>query len=382
MLEQVEPTSLVLIDEVGSGTDPIEGSALARSIITELLERGPLVIATTHYSEVKSFAYETSGVENASVEFDVETLRPTYRVVIGVPGQSNALSIARRLGLNENVLDRAAGYIDSEAVRTDELLSEIRNIRDRAELERERAAQERRDAARLREDAAEALRNAETERLHAREDALAAAEAELAEARASVRRLQQAAAARPTERPEIEHPQAELDVALRQVKDFRRNLGASRPRQQPPILAVGDRVEVTTLGMEGEIASIEGDTAEVVMGGLRMRQHLTGLKRLGGARKEATRRISIASGPGIYVPMEIDVRGERVADVEDQLERYLDNAYRANLPSVRIIHGKGTGALRQAVRRQLAGHPGIARSEPGGHGEGGDGVTIAYFNET
>jgi DNA mismatch repair protein MutS2 len=381
MLEHVEPTSLVLIDEVGSGTDPIEGSALARSIVAELLDRGPLVIATTHYSEVKSFAYETHGVENASVEFDVETLRPTYRVVIGVPGQSNALSIARRLGLSDRVLDRAASYIDAETVRTDELLGEIRVIRDRAESERERAAQERRDAARLRIEAAEELRNAEIERLNAREDALAAAEAELAEARASVRRLQQAAAARPAERPTIEQPQVELDKALRQVKDFRRNLGASRPRQQTPVLSVGDRVEVSTLGMEGEIASIEGDTAEVVMGGLRLRQQLTALRRLGGARKEPARKVSIATGTGVYVPMEIDVRGERVADVEDQLERYLDNAYRANLPSVRIIHGKGTGALRQAVRRQLAAHPGIARSESGGHGEGGDGVTIAYFEE-
>ncbi len=380
MLEQIETTSLVLIDEVGSGTDPIEGSALARSIITELLERGPLVIATTHYSEVKNFAYETSGVENASVEFDVETLRPTYRVVIGVPGQSNALSIARRLGLSDRVLDRAAGYIDSETIRTDELLGEIRAIRDRAEQEREQAAQERLDAARLRSNAAEELRNAEIERLNAREDALAAAEAELAGARASVRRLQQAAS-RPSERAEIEHPQVELDTALRQVKDFRRNLGASRPRTQAPVISVGDRVEVLTLGMEGEVASIEGDSVEVVMGGLRMRQQLVGLKRLGGPRKEPARKVSVASSAGVFVPMEIDVRGERVADVEDQLERYLDNAYRSNLPSVRIIHGKGTGALRQAVRRQLASHPGVIRSASGGQAEGGDGVTIAYFEE-
>ncbi len=382
MLEQVEPTSLVLIDEVGSGTDPIEGSALARSIIAELVDRGPLVIATTHYSEVKSFAYETNGVENASVEFDVETLQPTYRVVIGVPGQSNALSIARRLGLSEQVLARAATFIDSETVRTDELLGEIRTIRDRAAQERDRAEQERQEAVRLRSDAAETLRLAELERQNARADALAEAEAELAEARASVRRLQQAAAARPSDRPEIAQPQAELDSALRQVKDFRRSLGASRPRQQAPVLSVGDRVEVATLGMEGEIASIEGDTAEIVMGGMRMRQQLTGLRRLGGPRKEPARKVSVASGSGVYVPMEIDVRGERVADVEDQLERYLDSAYRANLPSVRIIHGKGTGALRQAVRRQLASHPSIARSETGGHGEGGDGVTIAYFDET
>jgi DNA mismatch repair protein MutS2 len=146
------------------------------------------------------------------------------------------------------------------------------------------------------------------------------------------------------------------------------------------VLSVGDRVQVETLGLEGEIAALEGDSAEVVMGGLRIRQPIAALKRLGGPRKEPVRKISIGSGGG-FVPMEIDVRGERVADVEAELERYLDTAYRANLPSVRIIHGKGTGALRQAVRRQLSSHPAVARSESGVQGEGGDGVTIAYLNE-
>ncbi len=380
MLERVEPTSLVLIDEVGSGTDPVEGSALARSIITELLDRGPLVIATTHYSEVKNFAYETPGVENASVEFDVETLRPTYRVVIGVPGQSNALSIARRLGLSERVLERASTYIDSETIRTDELLGEIRQLRDRAERELQEAETVRNEARRIRSEAAEERRNAESERLHAREEALAVAEAELASARAAVRRLQQAAANRPAERPEIPRPQAELDQAIRHVKDVRRSLAAQRPRQPAVSFSIGDRVEVTTLGMEGEIASIDGDRAEIAMGGLRLRQPLSALKRLGGPRKEPTRQVSIGSSAG-FVPMEIDVRGERVADVEAELERYLDTAFRASLPSVRIIHGKGTGALRQAVRRQLAAHPAVSRSEPGGYAEGGEGVTIAYLNE-
>ena len=380
MLAQVEPTSLVLIDEVGSGTDPVEGSALARAIITELLERGPLVIATTHYSDVKNFAYETGGVENASVEFDIETLRPTYRVVIGVPGQSNALSIARRLGLSDQVIDRSATYIDAETIRTDELLGEIRVLRDRAERELQAARDERNDARRIRAQAEEERRSAASERLNARAEALAAAEAELASGRAAVRRLQRAAANLPGDRPEIEQPQAELDKAIRQIKDARRSLAAQRPRQPEVTFSVGDRVEVRTLGMDGEIAAIDGDRAEVIMGGLRLRQPLSALKRLGGPRKEPVRKVSMSSGGG-FVPMEIDVRGERVAEVEAELERYLDTAYRANLPSVRIIHGKGTGALRQAVRRQLAAHPAVSRSETGGYGEGGDGVTIAYLND-
>ncbi|MEZ4507753.1 MAG: Smr/MutS family protein [Thermomicrobiales bacterium] len=292
------------------------------------------------------------------------------------------MSIARRLGLGERVLDRAAGYIDSETVRTDELLGELQgNSRSDGAGTRAGGA-ERREAARLRRAAAEELRNAEIERMNARDEAIAAAEAELSEARASVRRLQQAAAARPDQRPSIERPQEELDRAVRRGEG-----SSTQPGRQPAAASAADTLRGRPRrgdgsSMEGEIASIRGDTADVVMGGLRIRQQLSSLKRLGGARKEPARKVSIASNSGVYVPMEIDIRGERVADVEDQLERYLDSAYRANLPSVRIIHGKGTGALRQAVRRQLSSHPGIERSEPGSQGEGGDGVTIAYFAES
>lgn len=378
MLDRVEPTSLVLIDEVGSGTDPVEGSALARAIITELLERGPLVVATTHYSEVKNFAYETPGAENASVEFDVETLRPTYKVVIGVPGQSNALSIAKRLGLSDRVIERASTYIDSETIRTDELLGEIRQLRDRAERELKTAQAERAEARRIRSEAAEELRQAEVERSNARAEAIETVESELAGARSIVRRLQQASGNRSVERPSIDQPQVELDKAIRQVKDLRRSLAAHQPREPKVTFGVGDRVEITTLGLDGEIGALDGDRAEVIMGGLRVWQPLSALKRLGGPRKDKGRTVSVGSSGG-FVPMEIDVRGERVAEVEAELERYLDTAYRANLPSVRIIHGKGTGALRQAVRRQLAAHPAVSRSETGGYGEGGDGVTIAYL---
>lgn len=379
MLNHVEPTSLVLIDEVGSGTDPVEGSALARAIILELLQRGPLVIATTHYSEVKQFAYQTRGVENAAVEFDTESLQPTYHVVIGVPGQSNAISIARRLGLDEAILERAASFIDSETQRADDLLGEIRTIRDRAASELDQARQSRLEADRLRAEATEHLAAAQRERLGARDDALAAAERELRDLRGVARRLvrTQEGIEQSREREAIEDPQRELNQALRAVQDLRR---AAREAQAPsaPRLGVGDRVRVSSLGLEGEVASIDGETAELVLGGLRTRQPLSMIERIGGTRKERAAGTSYRVG-STYVPMEIDLRGERVADVEATLDRYLDAAFRGNLPSVRIIHGKGTGALRQAVRRTLANHPAVDRNESGGYGEGGDGVTIAYL---
>ncbi|MFM9107735.1 MAG: MutS-related protein, partial [Chloroflexota bacterium] len=189
MLGHVTADSLVLLDELGAGTDPQEGSALARALIADLLERGPLAVATTHYSEVKAYAYATEGVENASVEFDVQTLAPTYRMTIGVPGRSNALASARRLGMPPRVLDRAAGLLDPDEVRADTLLQDIRRRRDEADDALREARETAQAAEQVRRIASRELREAERERAEARAEALADAVAAEAGGRETVRRL-------------------------------------------------------------------------------------------------------------------------------------------------------------------------------------------------
>jgi DNA mismatch repair protein MutS2 len=382
MLGRVTRNSLVLLDEMGAGTDPQEGSALARALISELLERGPLVIATTHYSEVKAFAYATDGVENASVEFDVKSLAPTYRLTIGVPGRSNALAIARRLGMPKPVLDRAGTLIDPTEVRADALLEDIRRRRDEAETLLARARETENEAQQLRRQAGKELRDAEAERRVARDDALAQAEAELDEVRQTLRRLQRDRESGAAPREQVEQRRKEVEQATSVVRTFRSKRAPRTPVPHEVKIRAGDRVQIIPLDQEGEVVSIDGDEAEIQLGALKMRQPLDALNRIGRPKQaEQTRTVMMPPSVG-FVPIEIDIRGFRASEVSDVLERYLDDAIRSGLPNVRIIHGKGTGALRQVVRDYLGSHPSVTRNALAGPTEGGDGATIAYFRDS
>ncbi len=384
MLRHVTADSLVLLDELGAGTDPQEGSALARSLISELLDRGPLVIATTHYSEVKAYAYATPGVENASVEFDVQTLAPTYRLMIGVPGRSNALAIARRLGMPQAIVEGASVYLDPDELRADQLLQDIRKRRDEADAAIERARESEREAHQLRRLAARQLREAQQERQTARTEALEQAEAELAEVRETLRRLQRDREVVAATREHVDQRRQEVDRAAERVRTFRRErivrptapVGAS----EKPIRA-GDRVMVVSLAQEGEVVAVEDGFADVQLGTLKLRQPLDALERLGRVKAAQQERAIFKPPPAEPVPMEIDLRGNRAAEIPEMLERYLEGAYRAGLPFVRIIHGKGTGALREVVRNHLHKHPVIAGHELAPPEQGGDGATIATIRE-
>ncbi len=379
MLSEVAPDSLVLLDEMGAGTDPQEGSALARALITELLERGPLVIATTHYSEVKAYAYATDSVENASVEFDVRSLAPTFRLTIGVPGRSNAIAIARRLGMNRSVLERASALIDPNEIRADALLEDIRRRRDEAESLLKRAKEAEQEANQLRKQANKELRDAEIERRSAREQALAEAQSELDEVRQTLRRLQRDRETTSVGREQVDQRRLEVDKAADVVRTFKRVQVPVRLLTPESVIRVGDRVQIIPLNQEGEVVGLDDDTAEIQLGSLKMRQPLEALTRLGRARQEEQRRAVVIPAAAGFVPIEIDIRGQRVSEVEDALERYLEDAYRYGLPNVRIIHGKGTGALRQVVRDYLSSHPAVARFVTAPANEGGDGATLAYF---
>ncbi len=383
MLGHVTEDSLVLLDELGAGTDPSEGSALARALISHLLERGPLVIATTHYSEVKAYAYATPAVENASVEFDLATLAPTYRLSIGVPGRSNALAIARRLGMPGEIVAEANTLLDPNELRVEEVLQDIRTRREAVDAALVRANATEEEAKQLRRLSARALREAEQERQGARADALAEAEAELTQVREALRKLQRDREMIAVTREHVEQRRQEVDQAVESVRTFKRErvrraapLGAAAGRAIKP----GDRVTVVSLGQEAEVVAVEDGVAEVQMGSLKLRQPLEALTRLGRVQPPAQEE-RVYRPPTEFVPMEIDIRGHRAAEVPDLIEGYLESAYQSGLPWVRIIHGKGTGALREVVREHLRGHPAVSSSELAPREQGGDGATVARLKE-
>jgi len=389
MLRQVRSDSLVLLDELGAGTDPQEGSALARALISRLLAARAMVIATTHYSEVKAYAYATPGVENASVEFDVETLSPTYRLTVGIPGRSNALAIAQRLGVPSEVIEEARSILHAGDQQADDLINDIRRRREQAQAELAHAERTRADVEELRRRAARALREAEITRREARERATAEVERELEEARELARRLQRPVRPGSGEAPtpdEAREAATKISAALDQTRRIRRKRQASAPalQQKRPIRA-GDRVRVHSLDMNGDVLSVSGDHATVQMGALKTRLPLSDLERTSGGGQDdengsrSSRERQELPKPEVNVSVEIDLRGLRAAEVEERLEQYLHDAYLAGLPWVRIIHGKGTGALRKVVRDVLQGHPVVERAETARQNEGGDGATVAYL---
>jgi DNA mismatch repair protein MutS2 len=381
VLKRCDDGSLVLLDELGAGTDPVEGAALARAILSELVERGALTIATTHYSELKSYAHTTPGVANASVEFDVETLRPTYRLTIGLPGRSNALAIAARLGLPEPVLERARGLLSQEDVQTERLLAEIQAERERTEQARQRAEKEHRRVADLARQLTKRLSEVERSKRAAVDRAHAEAQAELEDLRARLRglanRIEQGQA-----------PRRELAPLMQQVREVERQLTSRRPAPPPEAkptapITPGAWVRVRRLGQVGQVVSVAGGSAEVQVGQFKTRARLSDLEP--ATRAEAARReeapvessYSISRPTGPMPPLELQLLGWRAEQVGPELDRYLNDAYMAGLPFVRIVHGKGTGVLRQVVREHLTGHPLVKSFDFAGAREGGEGVTVA-----
>lgn len=385
MLRSVTSGSLVLLDELGAGTDPEEGAALARSIIVQLLDIGCLAIGTTHYSELKAFAYATEGTENGSVEFDLATLSPTYRLVVGVPGQSNALAIAQRLGMSPDIIDRARSYLNPDVERADNLLAEIRRRRTEAEAALREAERAKAETDRVRREALEQLAEAEARRDTAQRDALAEVERELAEARQAIRRVREipTRVERHEVQPTVQEARGELDQAVRKVREAERRRRSKAPTQVP--LSVGDYVELTNLGGEGEVLGFSGDRAEadIQMGPFKVRQPVTSLRKISGKRRpEPQRPIATPPPPRRDVDIELHLRGQRAAGVDEIVDDYLNDAYLTRLPYVRIVHGKGTGALRDIVRDVLRNHPLVERFETPPANEGGEGVTVAYLKDS
>ncbi|MDW8252705.1 MAG: endonuclease MutS2 [Chloroflexota bacterium] len=385
ILREADPATLVLLDELGAGTDPAEGSALARAILAYLVRRRIPTIATTHYSEVKVFAHGTPGVRNASVEFDPLTLAPTYRLILGTPGASNALAIASRLGLSPEIIEEARTLVSPTEAEVERLLADLQRERDALAAERQRAAAAAAQAEAERAKLAEALAVVERERDRLADEARTEL---LREADELLRALQRAAAAAasPTNADAAAAAAAEL-AAARQA--FARRTRRPRHPRRAPLrtrpLRVGDPVRLPRLGQVGELVALfpEREEAEVWLGTMKVRAPLRDLEPMSAAeaarehrRAHLERRVTLPPPPP-SPGTQLDLRGRRADEAAEALDRYLNDAYRSGLSEVRVIHGKGTGALRQVVRTHLAAHPLVREWAPAALNEGGEGATIA-----
>jgi DNA mismatch repair protein MutS2 len=379
MLPEVDGASLVLLDELGAGTDPAEGAALARSIVTGLLEAGARGIVTTHYSELKTFAHEQEGVENASVEFDVETLSPTYRLIIGLPGRSQALAIAKRLGMPRRILARARQQISSGAMRVEKLLSTIQNERQEIGRLFERSREMHEDARKLRDRLQQEMVSIQRERERILADAREEGALVVRDLRRRLHEIEAEAGATSRRsqrelRTRIDEVQTEASQALGPLP----SISAGGHAVLQPVRR-GATVQVASLGQQGSVVSVSGDEAEVQIGQFKLRVPVDDLEVLTASERKATERAVEYQATREAPAMEIDIRGWRADDAVRELDQYLHDNYLHGQNTVRIIHGKGTGALRRAVREQLHDHPLVKGFESEKPNLGGEGVTVVQL---
>jgi DNA mismatch repair protein MutS2 len=379
ILKRAHASTLIILDELGAGTDPQEGSALARAILTHLLNRRAPCLIATHYPELKAFAHSTEGALNASVEFDLKSLRPTYRLITGLPGRSNALEIAKRLGLEDEIVNVARGMLNPDDLRAEDLLDEIHRQLETARKERAEAENQRITAENERQALEEKLAAIDEERVRVLEEAREQARQDLEELQGQIeemRRQTQSPVETARQKKELRKQAEDLQAA---ISEKIRPEPAEPARRRP--LNSGDRVFVRSLKTDGIVTAIEGDQVEVLIGKMRLKTDLPNIQRSKDATIAKIRENEPAPAvKNIFHPspgMELHLRGLRAEDALLRLERYLDDAYSAGLPFVRIVHGKGTGTLRQLVRQALSESPLVSRWENALDNEGGDGVTIA-----
>ena len=382
IMHEVTPRDLVLFDELGAGTDPTEGAALAQSILTRLLHIKVRTLATTHYSELKAFALTTQGVENASVEFDVETLRPTYRLSIGVPGKSNAFEISRRLGLPENLIDAARKLLSGNAIRFEDVIANAEYHRQVAEKERQLAEEANRETIRLRNEAEQLRKEMEQKR----EQALRKAREDAKHIVDQARRESESVIA---ELKKMKKNAASGDAS---VNDLRRRLdkesdalaeglgrGETDGGEAPKTVKAGDQVKILTLGVEGTVLAPPDEKGEVRLqaGMMKFTAELSQLRLIRQA--PAKEKTTVKAKTGMMtrtVKSECDVRGMNLEEALDAVSLYLDEAVLAGLNEVYVIHGKGTGILRAGIQQDLRKNKHVKSFRRGMYGEGEDGVTV------
>lgn len=387
ILEQADDETLILFDELGAGTDPVEGAALAAAIIESAREMGALVAATTHYAELKVYAMTTKGVENASCEFDVDSLAPTYRLLIGIPGKSNAFAISQRLGLPKEIIQKAAARIDAENVRFEDVLTQLDEQRQEMEREKEAAAKLRREMEETAKASREYKAQMEAERQKAVEKAQAEARAILDEARDTADQMfKELNDMRRRQRKEEDWQRVNDErAALRhRLNEAEGKLGQRPEEPVPPPTRpakAGDTVELVKMGTQATVLAVNKDgSLQLQAGILKITAKQDEVRVVEGESIKSAKKVvqraehklrSLGASP------EVDLRGMMTDEAIGALDLFLDNAVLGKLNEVRIIHGKGTGAVRKAVRDHLKRSRYVKSFRPGRYGEGEDGVTIA-----
>jgi DNA mismatch repair protein MutS2 len=388
ILKHIDKHSLVIFDELGAGTDPQEGAALARAILNHLLETGCTTLVATHYPELKTFAHSTDSVVNASLEFDIKTLRPTYKLTLGLPGRSNALLIAQRLGLSQPIIESAKGEINPDDLRADKLLDDIRKERNRTSRERQKLEKAHDKLEAQTKELEKRLEKIEDERREVLAKARAEGELEVAVLKRNIDSLksQLKKAKQPLdainsieEKMEVIEEKIEAPVERKSEQSSHKGtMSVSSNRS----LRLGERVTVSTLNADGVVTALGESDAEVQIGSLRVRARLSELMRKSGDESKVESQKSVDVRPVTFDStkspgLELNLRGKLVEEGLDELERYLERAFSAGLLFVRIVHGKGTGRMRDAVRNALKESPYVSSFEEPKDNEGGAGVTVA-----
>ena len=392
LIEEATPFSLILLDELGAGTDPVEGAALARAILHKLAAKGCIIAATTHYAELKSYAIDTVGVENACCEFDVETLKPTYRLLIGVPGRSNAFAISGKLGVTDDIIENAKSYISEENRRFENIIASL-------ESERQKAQRDREEVARLKVELLNAKKQSDDLKVQLDkeyEKTLAAAREQAIGIIENTRRKSN----------ELLNELDDIRKKAKKDKNFAANSDASRLAKNsldklhdtanpvvdtksdyklPRELVIGDNVKLADIGKSGVVAELKGKKVYVNCGGIKIWSNIENIILIEKANAEKTQKrkhtvTGINSGLERTASTEFDMRGMNTDEGIIELDRFIDNAVMTGINTITIIHGKGTGVLRKAVHDHLRRHKSIKTFRIGLFGEGENGVTIAEID--
>ena len=383
--------SLVLLDELGAGTDPTEGAALAMSILQFLYQNKIHTAVTTHYSELKVYALSTEGVENASCEFDVETLRPTYRLLIGVPGKSNAFAISKKLGLPDDIINNAKEFLSHEDQRFEDVITDLEINKKSVEIEKERASRYRQEAAALKTELEKQREKLNKQRdkilLTAKEEALKITREAKDQADIIIKEMQKQMKEGGSQR-ELEESRRKVGDMVSKIDEELDGLAKKDrpPKKVPKNLKKGDGVFVHSMHMTGVVSELPDRDGYVTIQAGIMKLKVK-LEDLSLNEKEEQIKVNaqnysarVKSVKSQSITPEVDLRGQMVEEGLEKTDKYLDDAYLAGLKQVTIIHGKGTGALRSAVQNHLKGHPHVKSHRPGSYGEGDLGVTIVELN--